>query len=106
MYMYIHKFICLSLPESEAHRLVQNSQTSTLFSSPLPRLRGTIGITMLTICFFVLLSAQVVEFLPIDIDNKLCCRPEDIRGPFGEFGPLKDIYLPRDYYTGWVIYVD
>ncbi|KAK4749250.1 hypothetical protein SAY87_026699 [Trapa incisa] len=28
------------------------------------------------------------------------CRPEDLRGPFGHFGPLKDIYLPRDYYTG------
>ncbi|PWA79185.1 serine/arginine-rich SC35-like splicing factor SCL33 [Artemisia annua] len=26
--------------------------------------------------------------------------PEDLRGPFGEFGPLKDVYLPRDYYTG------
>ncbi|KAJ6914466.1 serine/arginine-rich SC35-like splicing factor SCL33 [Populus alba x Populus x berolinensis] len=28
------------------------------------------------------------------------CRPEDLRGLFGRFGPLKDIYLPRDYYTG------
>ncbi|KAJ9554872.1 hypothetical protein OSB04_009486 [Centaurea solstitialis] len=28
------------------------------------------------------------------------CRPEDLRGPFGEFGPLKDVYLPRDYHTG------
>ncbi|XP_052174062.1 serine/arginine-rich SC35-like splicing factor SCL33 [Diospyros lotus] len=28
------------------------------------------------------------------------CRPEDLRRPFGEFGGLKDIYLPRDYYTG------
>ncbi|KAL2464804.1 serine/arginine-rich SC35-like splicing factor SCL33 [Forsythia ovata] len=28
------------------------------------------------------------------------CRPEDLRARFGEFGPLKDIYLPRDYYTG------
>ncbi|KAG8367978.1 hypothetical protein BUALT_Bualt16G0128800 [Buddleja alternifolia] len=28
------------------------------------------------------------------------CRIEDLRGPFGEFGPLKDVYLPRDYYTG------
>ncbi|XAR68635.1 hypothetical protein NMG60_11003829 [Bertholletia excelsa] len=28
------------------------------------------------------------------------CSPEDLRGPFAEFGPLKDIYLPRDYYTG------
>ncbi|GAY32769.1 hypothetical protein CUMW_004000 [Citrus unshiu] len=29
------------------------------------------------------------------------CRPEDLRGPFGQFGRLKDIYLPRDYYTGF-----
>ncbi|BFG38350.1 hypothetical protein CerSpe_246240 [Prunus speciosa] len=28
------------------------------------------------------------------------CRPEDLRAPFRQFGPLKDIYLPRDYYTG------
>nr|XP_043637512.1 serine/arginine-rich SC35-like splicing factor SCL33 [Erigeron canadensis] len=28
------------------------------------------------------------------------CRPEDLRGPFGEFGHLRDVYLPRDYYTG------
>ncbi|KAK6937007.1 RNA recognition motif domain, partial [Dillenia turbinata] len=38
--------------------------------------------------------------------------PEDLRRPFGEFGPLKDVYLPRDYYTGeprgfgFVQYVD
>ncbi|KAK6151865.1 hypothetical protein DH2020_014500 [Rehmannia glutinosa] len=40
------------------------------------------------------------------------CRPDDLREPFGEFGPLKDVYLPRDYYTGeprgfgFVQYVD
>ncbi|KAL3633406.1 Arginine/serine-rich splicing factor scl25a transcript I [Castilleja foliolosa] len=40
------------------------------------------------------------------------CRPEDLRRPFGQWGPLKDIYLPRDYYTGdprgfgFVQYVD
>lgn len=28
------------------------------------------------------------------------CRPEDLRRPFGQFGRVKDIYLPRDYYTG------
>lgn len=28
------------------------------------------------------------------------CKPEDLRKPFGQFGPVKDIYLPRDYYTG------
>ncbi|CAM8916722.1 unnamed protein product [Rhodiola kirilowii] len=40
------------------------------------------------------------------------CRPEDLQRPFGQFGPLKDVYLPRDYYTGqprgfgFVQYVD
>ncbi|GFQ07009.1 serine/arginine-rich sc35-like splicing factor scl30a [Phtheirospermum japonicum] len=40
------------------------------------------------------------------------CRPEDLRRPFGQWGPVKDIYLPRDYYTGdlrgfgFVQYVD
>ncbi|KAG2406952.1 Serine/arginine-rich SC35-like splicing factor [Vigna angularis] len=40
------------------------------------------------------------------------CRPEDLRRPFGQFGPLKDIYLPKDYYSGeprgfgFVQYVD
>ncbi|CAA2957308.1 serine arginine-rich SC35-like splicing factor SCL33 [Olea europaea subsp. europaea] len=28
------------------------------------------------------------------------CRPEDLRARFGKFGPLKDVYIPRDYYTG------
>ncbi|KAK3409718.1 hypothetical protein EUGRSUZ_J01814 [Eucalyptus grandis] len=28
------------------------------------------------------------------------CRPEDLRSQLGKFGALKDIYLPRDYYTG------
>ncbi|KAJ3673391.1 hypothetical protein LUZ60_006765 [Juncus effusus] len=28
------------------------------------------------------------------------CRPDELRRPFGQFGRLKDIYLPRDYYTG------
>ncbi|XP_074307032.1 serine/arginine-rich SC35-like splicing factor SCL30A [Silene latifolia] len=28
------------------------------------------------------------------------CRPEDLRVPFGRFGPIKDVYLPRDYYSG------
>ncbi|XP_050369540.1 serine/arginine-rich SC35-like splicing factor SCL30A [Argentina anserina] len=28
------------------------------------------------------------------------CRPDDLRRPFGQFGPVKDIYLPKDYYSG------
>ncbi|KAM7272699.1 hypothetical protein ACFE04_027362 [Oxalis oulophora] len=27
------------------------------------------------------------------------CRPDDLRAPFEHFGAVKDIYLPRDYYT-------
>ncbi|KQK15056.1 serine/arginine-rich SC35-like splicing factor SCL33 [Brachypodium distachyon] len=40
------------------------------------------------------------------------CRPEDLRRPFGQFGRLKDVYIPRDYYTreprgfGFVQYFD
>ncbi|GER30187.1 SC35-like splicing factor family protein [Striga asiatica] len=29
----------------------------------------------------------------------LSARPEDLRVPFERFGPLKDIYLPKNYYT-------
>ncbi|CAH8306170.1 unnamed protein product [Eruca vesicaria subsp. sativa] len=28
------------------------------------------------------------------------CRQDDLKRSFEQFGPLKDIYLPRDYYTG------
>ncbi|XP_023531530.1 serine/arginine-rich SC35-like splicing factor SCL30A [Cucurbita pepo subsp. pepo] len=40
------------------------------------------------------------------------CRPEDLRRQFGQFGAIKDVYLPKDYYTGeprgfgFVQYVD
>lgn len=30
------------------------------------------------------------------------CRPEDLRVPFERFGPVKDVYLPKNYYTGYV----
>ncbi|CAF2059730.1 unnamed protein product [Brassica oleracea] len=28
------------------------------------------------------------------------CRQEDLRRSFEQFGPLKDMSMPRDYYTG------
>ncbi|XP_020087139.1 serine/arginine-rich SC35-like splicing factor SCL28 isoform X3 [Ananas comosus] len=31
----------------------------------------------------------------------LDARPEDLRIPFERFGPLKDVYLPKNYYTGY-----
>ncbi|KAL3626162.1 hypothetical protein CASFOL_029711 [Castilleja foliolosa] len=30
----------------------------------------------------------------------LSARPDDLRIPFERFGPIKDIYLPKNYYTG------
>ncbi|XP_002963579.2 serine/arginine-rich SC35-like splicing factor SCL28 isoform X2 [Selaginella moellendorffii] len=27
-------------------------------------------------------------------------RPEEVRVPFEKFGPVKDVYLPKDYYSG------
>nr|XP_043611909.1 serine/arginine-rich SC35-like splicing factor SCL30A [Erigeron canadensis] len=41
-----------------------------------------------------------VEHRVLIILRTLVFRTEDLRVPFGEFGPLKDVYLPRDYYTG------
>ncbi|CAM0875469.1 unnamed protein product [Alopecurus aequalis] len=29
----------------------------------------------------------------------LSCRPDDLRVPFERFGPVRDVYLPRDYYS-------
>ncbi|KAL3812767.1 hypothetical protein ACJIZ3_014035 [Penstemon smallii] len=30
----------------------------------------------------------------------LVFRPEDLRAPFERYGPIKDVYLPKNYYTG------
>lgn len=34
----------------------------------------------------------------LDIELHIC-RTEDLRRPFGRFGPLKDVYIPLDYHT-------
>ncbi|XP_061374323.1 serine/arginine-rich SC35-like splicing factor SCL28 isoform X2 [Gastrolobium bilobum] len=39
-------------------------------------------------------SGLLVRNLPLD------ARPEDLRLPFQRYGPIKDVYLPRNYYTG------
>ncbi|CAK9133592.1 unnamed protein product [Ilex paraguariensis] len=30
----------------------------------------------------------------------ISCRPEDLRTPFERFGLVRDVYLPKDYYSG------
>ncbi|XVE82017.1 hypothetical protein DITRI_Ditri15bG0113200 [Diplodiscus trichospermus] len=39
-------------------------------------------------------SGLLIRNLPLD------ARPEDLRVPFERFGPVKDVYLPKNYYTG------
>ena len=36
-------------------------------------------------------------------DVSVICRPEDLRIPFERFGPVKDVYLPKNYYTGYIL---
>ncbi|KAJ0701723.1 putative RNA recognition motif domain, nucleotide-binding alpha-beta plait domain superfamily [Helianthus annuus] len=42
---------------------------------------------------------EYLNFLIFNIES----GPEDLRRPFGHFGPLKDNYLPRDYYSGYLV---
>eukprot|EP00268_Persea_americana_P033367 TRINITY_DN33033_c0_g1_i4.p1 TRINITY_DN33033_c0_g1~~TRINITY_DN33033_c0_g1_i4.p1 ORF type:complete len:262 (+),score=19.20 TRINITY_DN33033_c0_g1_i4:71-787(+) len=39
-------------------------------------------------------SGLLVRNIPLD------ARPDDLRIPFERFGPVKDVYLPKNYYTG------
>ncbi|KAL9274910.1 Serine/arginine-rich SC35-like splicing factor SCL28-like protein [Drosera capensis] len=39
-------------------------------------------------------SGLLVRNIPLDT------RPEELRLPFERYGPVKDVYLPRNYYTG------
>lgn len=49
---------------------------------------------------------MVISFSLICFVTAYAHRPEDLRIPFERFGPLKDVYLPKNYYTGYgVIFV-
>ncbi|KAL2317244.1 hypothetical protein Fmac_031120 [Flemingia macrophylla] len=39
-------------------------------------------------------GSLLVRNIPLD------CRPEELRAPFERFGPVRDVYIPKDYYTG------
>ncbi|KAG8658771.1 serine/arginine-rich SC35-like splicing factor SCL28 isoform X2 [Manihot esculenta] len=52
-------------------------------------------------------SGLLVRNLPLDASSlglkdlvMVWCRPEDLRVPFEKYGPVKDVYLPKNYYTG------
>ncbi|PON44742.1 Splicing factor-like protein [Parasponia andersonii] len=39
-------------------------------------------------------GSLLVRNIPLD------CRPEELRAPFERFGVVRDVYIPKDYYTG------
>ncbi|CAL0317680.1 unnamed protein product [Lupinus luteus] len=39
-------------------------------------------------------GSLLVRNIPLD------CRPEELRIPFERFGPVRDVYIPKDYYSG------
>ncbi|GKU91945.1 hypothetical protein SLEP1_g5748 [Rubroshorea leprosula] len=39
-------------------------------------------------------GSLLVRNIPLD------CRPEELRVPFERFGHVRDVYIPKDYYTG------
>ncbi|KAF3433698.1 hypothetical protein FNV43_RR24801 [Rhamnella rubrinervis] len=39
-------------------------------------------------------GSLLVRNIPLD------CRPEELRVPFERFGLVRDVYIPKDYYTG------
>ncbi|XP_022986899.1 serine/arginine-rich SC35-like splicing factor SCL30 [Cucurbita maxima] len=39
-------------------------------------------------------GSLLVRNIPMD------CRPEELRAPFERFGLVRDVYIPKDYYTG------
>ncbi|KAL6131473.1 hypothetical protein ACLB2K_069848 [Fragaria x ananassa] len=39
-------------------------------------------------------GSLLVRNIPLD------CRPEELRTPFERFGLVRDVYIPKDYYTG------
>ncbi|GMH30591.1 hypothetical protein Nepgr_032434 [Nepenthes gracilis] len=40
------------------------------------------------------IGSLLVRNIPLD------CRPEELRVPFERFGVVRDVYIPKDYYTG------
>ncbi|RWR76730.1 serine/arginine-rich SC35-like protein splicing factor SCL30 [Cinnamomum micranthum f. kanehirae] len=39
-------------------------------------------------------GSLLVRNIPLD------CRAEELRAPFERFGPVRDVYIPKDYYSG------
>ncbi|KAJ0875942.1 hypothetical protein HanPSC8_Chr11g0482541 [Helianthus annuus] len=60
---------------------------------------GAVGCERRKVLFGVTRNDATVVVVLDEISQQVFW-PEDLRRPFGHFGHLKDIYLPRDYYSG------
>ncbi len=36
-----------------------------------------------------------------EVNGRFCFRADEVREKFERFGEIRDVYLPRDYYTGY-----
>ncbi len=36
-----------------------------------------------------------------EVNGRCCFRADEVREKFERFGEIRDVYLPRDYYTGY-----
>ena len=71
----------------------------------------TRSLLLLQFVFFFLIAPNFKFHGYIYLSKKklkyLCCfwtmvfRPEDLRAPFERFGQVKDVYLPKNYYSGY-----
>ena len=59
----------------------------------------------------MILPFYVVDIVVLYLGNTvsfmfpLICRPEELRIPFERYGVVRDVYLPKDYYTGYAFHI-
>lgn len=58
------------------------------------------GCVQLEYLFQVPLFFSCLFWLNLDFMLLFDCRPEELRVPFERFGLVRDVYIPKDYYTG------
>lgn len=60
-------------------------------------------VTNLRRCLIHLASLESIYYYK---HMRLFCKPEDLRIPFERFGPVKDVYLPKNFYIGYTSFFE
>ncbi|KAK4833248.1 hypothetical protein QYF36_001498 [Acer negundo] len=92
-----------TLKKLQHQRLDQENLNERSFSNMRSRYRANSELRGSQVLTFSANEGPKLQDLPTSLlvrNLRHDCRPEDLRGPFSQFGRLKDIYLPRDYHTG------